>query len=269
MRVVALIALLATCSCLTLACRAQDWADLKGRFTFEGKIPQRKILQVSERDKAAVGLPADYKILDESLVIDEKTKGVANILLWIIPDPEKPDAKMPIHPSYPMTTPTEHVVRIKNLAFTPHVSIMRTDAKKLVFLGEDPIAHAANVNSADIPASCRALATGVRDEWKIDKQTKLPAWIHCHIHPHETGFLLVRDNPYFAVTNEKGEFEIKHLPLGQWRFKVWQEKCGWVKEVTLAGKKVAWVKGELDVEIKKEALDLGEIKISEELFSNR
>lgn len=250
----------------TSSSSAQDWADLKGRFTFEGKIPKRKVLQVSEQDKVAAGLPADHEIFDESLIIDEKTKGIANILLWIIPDPEKPDAQMPIHKSFSEASPKEHVIRSKNLAYAPHASIMRTNQKNVVFLAEDRVSHNANLGSPEILPFGRAIPDGARDEWPIKKQLRIPAIIQCNIHPHERAYLLVRDNPYFAVTNEKGEFEIKHLPLGKWRFKVWQEKCGWIKEVTLAGQKTTWTKGELDVEIKQEGLDLGEILVPASLF---
>lgn len=257
------------CHLHTTACLAQEWADFKGRFTFEGKIPERKELKASELDMAAVGLPKDHKVLDESLVVDEKSKGIANILLWIIPDPSAPDAKMPLHPTYDMSPPKEHVIRSQQLVFTPHVSIMRTATKELLFLYVDPISHNSNLSSPEIPASCRSLPAGNRDLWTIKKETKIPALIQCNIHPYEKAYLLVRDNPYFAVTNEKGEFEIKHLPLGKWRFKVWQEKCGWIKEATLAGKKTAWTKGELEVEIPKEGLDLGEVVIAGELFSDK
>lgn len=252
-----------------MVCLAQEWADFKGRFTFEGKIPERKALKVSERELVAAGFPADHKILDESLVVDEKTKGIANILLWITLDPKKPDAKIPIHPSYTMAPPTEHVIRIKDFTYAPHVSIMRTEQKKVVFLDDDPVGHNASLNSPDILPFGRTLAADGREEWPIRNQLRVPASIDCNIHPHEKAYLLVRDNPYFAVTNEKGDFEIKQLPLGKWRFKVWQEKCGWIKEATLAGKKTSWTKGELEVEIKKEGLDLGEVVIAGELFSEK
>jgi len=38
----------------------------------------------------------------------------------------------------------------------------------------------------------------------------------------------VFNHPYFAVTNEKGEFEIKNAPAGNFNLVVWQEEAGWV-----------------------------------------
>lgn len=269
MRMLTFIALHVLLLIFTSSSRAQDWADLKGRFTFEDKIPKRKVLDVSERDKVAVGLPADHKILDESLVIDEKTRGIANIMIWIIPDPVKPDTVMPVHKSYNEVPLKEHVIHIKNLTYSPHVSIMRTEQKKVAFFSEQQIGHHPHINHPDVMQFSQIIPANARAEMPVKKQLNVPVIIHCANHPHETAYLLIRDNPYFAVTNEKGEFEIKHLPLGKWRFKVWQEKCGWIKEVTLAGQKTTWTKGELDVEIKQGGLDLGEIKISEDLFKNK
>ena len=50
---------------------------------------------------------------------------------------------------------------------------------------------------------------------------------------------MVLDHPYFAVTDEKGNFEIKNVPAGTQKVVVWQEAVGPVTassgdEVTIA-----------------------------------
>ena len=37
----------------------------------------------------------------------------------------------------------------------------------------------------------------------------------------------VFDHPYYAVTDAEGRFEIKNVPVGQWRLFVWHEGHGW------------------------------------------
>ena len=54
-----------------------------------------------------------------------------------------------------------------------------------------------------------------------------------------TAYWHVLDHPYFAVTNEKGEFEIKNVPAGTQKVVVWQEATRYVtptsgKEVNIA-----------------------------------
>ena len=39
---------------------------------------------------------------------------------------------------------------------------------------------------------------------------------------------MVLDNPYFAVTDAKGNYEIKDVPAGTQKVVVWQEAVGFV-----------------------------------------
>ena len=41
-------------------------------------------------------------------------------------------------------------------------------------------------------------------------------------------YWLVLDHPYFAVTDENGNFEIKNAPAGTQKVVVWQEAAGYV-----------------------------------------
>ncbi len=251
---------------LPIVCPAQEWRDFKGQFTFVGKIPERKELKVSEKEKLAAGLKADHKILDESLLINEKNQGIANILIWVIADPDKPDAKMPIHPSYEKDRPTEHLIKVKNLYYSPRVSAMRSGVT-LALVNDDRVGHNTQIHFTKYPQSGRApFPSDIPDLLKNVGEEKLPVLINCAIHPHEKAYLLVRDNPYFAVTNDQGVFEMKNLPVGEWRFKAWHEKSGYITEVTLGKLKSNWPKGEFKVKLDKFDSFLGAIELSEKLF---
>ena len=41
-----------------------------------------------------------------------------------------------------------------------------------------------------------------------------------------SGNLLIRPDPYFAVTDKSGRFEIKDLPAGELEFQAWHETVG-------------------------------------------
>jgi hypothetical protein len=43
-----------------------------------------------------------------------------------------------------------------------------------------------------------------------------------------SAYWLVTDSPYFAVTDEKGNFEIKNVPAGPQKVVVWQEAASFV-----------------------------------------
>ena len=48
--------------------------------------------------------------------------------------------------------------------------------------------------------------------------------------------MIVRHNPYFAVTKPDGTFEIANIPAGvELEFRLWQEKAGSLSNVVLNG----------------------------------
>ena len=50
--------------------------------------------------------------------------------------------------------------------------------------------------------------------------------VTCDAHGWMQGWLIVEDNPYYAVTDEKGTFKLTDVPPGDYEVKVWQEKLG-------------------------------------------
>jgi hypothetical protein len=73
-----------------------------------------------------------------------------------------------------------------------------------------------------------------------------------------TGYLLVRDNPYMAVTAKDGSFEIKNLPEGELEFQVWHEVPG-ILEVR------DWKRGRFKFTVEAEKTrDLGTIEVPAE-----
>jgi hypothetical protein len=53
-----------------------------------------------------------------------------------------------------------------------------------------------------------------------------PVPIRCAVHPWMRAWAFVAPHPYFAVTDEKGEFEITGLPPGTHRLIAWHAKLG-------------------------------------------
>lgn len=48
----------------------------------------------------------------------------------------------------------------------------------------------------------------------------------CNVHPEMEGFVIVLDNPFFAVTDEQGKFKLEAVPPGSYLLKTWSEKLG-------------------------------------------
>ena len=57
---------------------------------------------------------------------------------------------------------------------------------------------------------------------------RLPVKISCSIHPWMAGYLLVRANPYMAVSDKTGTIKLENLPPGRWEFQFWHERSGYL-----------------------------------------
>ena len=73
--------------------------------------------------------------------------------------------------------------------------------------------------------------------------------------------VVIRDTPYMAVTDENGQFEIPHLPVGTWQFMVWHEQAGYVDKVSVGGKSVSWSRGILEQTLEPGENDLETIVV--------
>ena len=50
-------------------------------------------------------------------------------------------------------------------------------------------------------------------------------------------YIAVMANPYYAVTDKDGKFELKNLPPGTYTIEAWQEKYGVVDQTVTIGAK--------------------------------
>jgi hypothetical protein len=72
---------------------------------------------------------------------------------------------------------------------------------------------------------------------KIKRKMKKPGLVNLKCdagHTWMSAYIVVRDDPYFAVTDEKGEFSISDIPPGTYQLKAWHETLGTQeKEITI------------------------------------
>jgi plastocyanin len=69
------------------------------------------------------------------------------------------------------------------------------------------------------PASSQALERRLPESAGVIK-------LKCDVHPWMTAFVVVTDNPYFAVTGADGRFSIPGVPAGTYRVEAWHERFG-------------------------------------------
>ena len=116
------------------AVKDPEWGDLTGRFIFDGEPPKPVEIEVN-KDKADLEGP----LFNESLVVDAKSRGIANVFVWLVPERDK----LATHPDYEKSKKDPVVLQMKGLRFQPHCVIFRTGQELKVF-NRDSVGHVSH-----------------------------------------------------------------------------------------------------------------------------
>jgi len=205
-----------TTTTATAPASAEGYGTLKGRVTYDGDAPAVKVL--FEKGKAAKDpdiCAKDAPVISERLLVDSSTKGVKNVLVFLTkPTSVSGEAKKAAAAAHVVFDQTKCV-------FEPHVLAVMVNTP-ISLKSSDSVNH--NIN-AKLKAGAfnKLLAAKAEDKFTPIGAERLPAEVTCDIHPWMRAWWMVLDHPYFAVTDEKGEFEIKNAPAGTQKVVVWQE----------------------------------------------
>jgi len=125
----------------------------------------------------------------------------------------------------------------KGLVFSPHIMAVQ-QGTTVDFLNSDTVAH--NVFWTAVGSDKKAghnLGTwpkGEKRSFTFDKAGVVP--LLCNVHPDMGAFIVVSPTPYFAQTDDSGNYKIKDVPDGSYTVTVWHEGAkNQSKPVTVAG----------------------------------
>jgi plastocyanin len=132
--------------------------------------------------------------------------------------------------------PTSAKIDQKECVFIPRVVVVPVGGT-VEFLNSDRLLHNVRSSGKDNPPFNRAQphARTISINFKSPEILR----VDCDLHSWMRGWVVVTDHPFYAVTDEKGEFTFEGVPPGKYRLDVWQEVLGRVsQEVTVAGEGV-------------------------------
>jgi hypothetical protein len=197
------------------AASATGWGTLKGRVVFSGTVPPPEVLVAKGSNAKDAAVCAQQDVLSEKLVVDPETKGVRHALVYI----PRPTAVNPEAESEALAKPIEFDQ--SKCVFIPHVLAAMKGAK-IVVKSSDQAGH--NVHSLLRGTTFnQGIQPGSSVTVDVKTPDNRPGQVVCDIHPWMKAWWLTLGNPYFAVTDEKGEFEIKNVPAGAQKVVVWAE----------------------------------------------
>jgi hypothetical protein len=209
------------------------WATLTGsiKLTSQVGLPPQAV----DKDTDVCGTQAP----NETVVCGPNNE-LKNVLVFVATKLPS-DAAPWVHESYaPQATATVAFDQ-KNCIFLNHVFAMRA-TQKLKVLNSDTVGHNTSIGAFGYN---RIIPAKSSDESAEPKATE-PTEVSCSIHPWMKAWLFAGRHPYFAVTNDAGEFKLENVPAGvELEFRFWQEKVKYIPAATVNGLEAVWPKGKM------------------------
>jgi hypothetical protein len=243
---------------------AAEWGNLTMRFVYDGAVAAAKPIEAAA-GPAAVGC-GKGPFIEERLLVDAKDKGVANVCVWLLRS--EGDKPPPIHESYVKTAKDKVTMTNKNCRFEPRILVVRTTQ---TFVGANADATGHNMkadffNPKNVGFNDTIPAGGQMMPKNIANPESSASTVSCGIHRWMYGYLLVRDDPYAAVSDAHGKLTLANLPVGTWTFVVWHES-GFITKARQGGKPQDWGRtGRVQIAIKPGDNDRGEFLLPPDEF---
>jgi plastocyanin len=237
------------------AARADGWGTIKGQVVFDAKEAPKRPAINPDKDKAAC--TKEGQLLDDKLVVNSKNKGVRWCVVYLM-SVDGFNKDIPIHADLQKIKTKTVEIDQPCCQFVPHVLAMR-QGQTLVVKNSAAVAHNVNITGGGPWSGINQIVPpGGKFQVEDIPARYIPYFVKCDIHSWMTGRIAVFKNPYFAVTDEDGNFEIKNAPAGEFRLVISHE-TGWVlgdEKPTKNGKKITIQD--------KETTDLGKIAMKPE-----
>jgi plastocyanin len=119
--------------------------------------------------------------------------------------------------------PSSATVTMKGKAFVPRVAVVPVGGS-VQFPNMDPIFH----NVFSVSGENRFDLDLYKKPNSRSFTFRHPGLVRvfCNIHPQMSGYVLVRDNPFWARPGPDGRFVIEGVPAGRWTVRAWHERGG-------------------------------------------
>ena len=184
---------------------------ISGMVTFEGDVPEMKVLEITKDEKVC----AATEKYDESVVVGEGN-ALKNTIVYLMDISKGKGFDKSVKPELDQ----------KDCKFTPHVQVISVGTR-LTMLNSDKIMHNVHIfNNVNKPVNKPHSKNRRKMPLAGVKKAEGPVAVKCDVHGWMSAWIAYVPHPYFAVTNEKGEFTLEDVPAGTYKLGYWHEACG-------------------------------------------
>ena len=253
----------------TSVASAQDagWGNLTGKLVVKGDVPPSPTEDVGNSPDKAACLVDGKLPLDDGIVVGKMNELRDVYVMMYLARKDKAPEKY--HPSYDKKKELKLTLDNLKCRFVPRSTFARP-GQTLILKNSDNVGHNCHITTFEheynptIPPNKQIEITleGGSD--------RIPGDVKCDIHKWMDAVILIRDNPYVAISDADGKFKIENIPPGDWKFQFWHKKIGYLGMIEIEGHEVDGRRGYVETSITSgETLDLGTITLPAEAFNKK
>jgi len=189
----------------------QDGGTIRGTVKWQGAVPHLIASEINKDPEVCDPLGQKHRDLERLLVAP--SGGVANTVVFLRNISRGKAMELPV---------ARRFLNQKNCRYEPHILLVPVQAT-LTVKSSDPLLHTVHMSgSADYNLPFTAKGQEITRPMTREGIVSL----RCNAgHVWMNGEMIVAKNPYYAVTDEDGNFELTQVPPGQYEIVAWHE--GW------------------------------------------
>ncbi len=184
---------------------------VKGKINFDGKMAKPKVVRVST-DAFCVQAHQSEPLLAETYVFNFEKSTLCNVVVWV---------KGPVSGNFEVPSKPVVIDQV-GCQYIPHV-VGTMVGQTVEMHNSDDTAH--NLKFTSEKNGQFNEGQPVKGMVKDVKFSNPETGMHlaCNVHNWMNAHIFAFDHPFFAVSDENGEYEIKGLPAGKYTLTVWHE----------------------------------------------
>ena len=189
----------------------QDGGTIRGTVKWQGAVPHLIASEINKDPEVCDPLGQKHRDLERLLVAP--SGGVANTVVFLRNISRGKEMDLPV---------ARRSLNQKSCRYEPHILLVPVQAT-LTVKSSDPLLHTVHMSgSADYNLPFTAKGQEITRPMTREGIVSL----RCNAgHVWMNGEMIVAKNPYYAVTDEDGNFELTQVPPGQYEIVAWHE--GW------------------------------------------